>query len=200
MLRSVKLCAFYLELVLDASKAIFFIAKTSQIVCISSRVGFGCIQNHFIPCQNQSNCVHLLEFAYFRLLKSVKLYAFSLELVLDASKTILFRAKISQIVQVCLGMVLDASKTILFHAKISQIVCILSRVRIFSIAKTSQIVCISSRVGFGRVLKSVKLYPFARVSLFFDCQIQSNSVDFIFSWFWTHPKPFFFSAKISQIV
>ena len=42
---------------------------------------------------------------FFSLQKTVKLYAFPAELVLDASKTILFHAKISQVVQVYLGMV-----------------------------------------------------------------------------------------------
>ena len=199
-------------MVLDASKAFFFIAKISQIVCISSRVGFGRIQNHFIPYQNQSNCVHLLGFAYFRLLKSVKLYAFSLELVLGASKTILFRAKISQIVQVYLGMVLDACKAILFSAKISQIVCILSRVgfgRIqshFFHCKTSQIVSIFSRVGFGCIQNHfipcqnqsncVHLLEFAYFRLLKSVKVYAFSLELVLD----ASKTVLFRAKISQIV
>ncbi len=43
VLRSVKLCPF-------ARVRIFSIAEISQIVCTFSMVGFGRIQNHFIPC------------------------------------------------------------------------------------------------------------------------------------------------------
>ena len=101
--KPVKLYAFPLELVLHASKTIFsvlrsvklsrfiyrngfgriqilffFIAKTSQIVCISSRVGFGRIQNHFIPCQNQSSCPGLSRNgSFFSVLKSAKLCPFA---------------------------------------------------------------------------------------------------------------------------
>jgi hypothetical protein len=58
---------FYLELVLDASKTIFFIAKISQIVCILYRVGIGRIQNHFFSA------------------KISQIVRFSLGMVLDAS-------------------------------------------------------------------------------------------------------------------
>ena len=132
MLKSVKLCPF-------ARVRIFSIAKTSQIVCISSRVGFRRIQNHFFQWEDRSNCPGL-----------------------------------------SIGMVLDASKAFFVHCK-NQSNCMHFLWSWFW----------THPKPFYFVLKSVKLYPYARVSLFFDCQIQSNSVDFIFSWFWMHPKPFF---------
>ena len=72
--------------------------------------------------------------SHFSLPKPVKLYAFPLELVLDASKTIFFQWEDrSNCPGLSIGMVLDASKAFFF------------------IAKTSQILCISSRVCFGRI-------------------------------------------------
>ncbi len=113
--------------------------------------------------------------AFFSLQKSVKLCAFPLELVLDASKTILFHAKMSQTVSILLAcayfrllkpvklyafpleLVLHASKpifSVLRSVKLSRFIYRNGFGRIqshFFIAKTSQIVCISSRVGFGRI-------------------------------------------------
>ena len=82
--KPVKLYAFPLELVLDASKTIFSVGRSVKLSRFIYRKGFGRIQSLF-----------------FSLQKPVKLYAFPLELVLDASKTILFRSKISQIVSIC---------------------------------------------------------------------------------------------------
>ena len=58
---------FYLDLVLDASKTIFFIAKISQIVMILYKVGIGRIQDHFFSA------------------KISQIVRFSLGMVLDAS-------------------------------------------------------------------------------------------------------------------
>ena len=59
--------------------------------------------------------MHLLEFPFFSIAKFSQILWILSSVGFGRIQNHFFSAKISQIVQVCLGMVLDASKTI-FHA------------------------------------------------------------------------------------